>query len=313
MTLLCAVLAVGFAGAAGLFWWEVHEKHRLRLEHLRSLGVENRLGLPGFGGDSQGGNASFPDRVIEALLESSASTRRRQPLVTWLSSRCASAKLEERMRVAGLLGAANAEGYAELSLKMCACGGAAGLLVGALFSIEFCLLMGCVGGVLGWRSVRSSIDARVRKRVDEMERHLSEMLDVMALGMRSGLSFDRSLALYCERFSNSLSQSFALAQQQWSHGLQSRDEALRQLAHSYDSLLLGRVVENIIRSLRFGSSLAESLEIASAQARADFRTKKQEQVAKAPVKMLIPTGTLILPAMLLLVLGPVMLELMGGF
>ena len=38
----------------------------------------------------------------------------------------------------------------------------------------------------------------------------------------------------------------------------------------------------------------------------------EERVAKAPVKMMIPTGTLILPAMLLLVLGPVLLELMEG-
>ena len=33
----------------------------------------------------------------------------------------------------------------------------------------------------------------------------------------------------------------------------------------------------------------------------------------APVKMMMPTGALILPAMLLLVLGPVLLELANGF
>ena len=39
----------------------------------------------------------------------------------------------------------------------------------------------------------------------------------------------------------------------------------------------------------------------------------EERVAKAPVKMMLPTGTLILPAMLLLVMGPILLELAGGF
>ena len=43
------------------------------------------------------------------------------------------------------------------------------------------------------------------------------------------------------------------------------------------------------------------------------KTRLQEAIAKAPVKMMLPTGTLILPAMLLLVLGPVLLELMEGF
>lgn len=42
------------------------------------------------------------------------------------------------------------------------------------------------------------------------------------------------------------------------------------------------------------------------------RAQVEERVAKAPVKMMVPTGTLILPAMLLLVLGPVLLELMEG-
>lgn len=68
----------------------------------------------------------------------------------------------------------------------------------------------------------------------------------------------------------------------------------------------------MVRSLRFGSSLAGSLEAAAAEARAEHRARLEERVAKAPVKMMMPTGALILPAMLLLVLGPVLLELANG-
>jgi len=57
--------------------------------------------------------------------------------------------------------------------------------------------------------------------------------------------------------------------------------------------------------------LADNLDDAAAEARANYRTARQESVAKAPVKMMLPTSTLILPAMLILVLGPVLLELMG--
>lgn len=35
-------------------------------------------------------------------------------------------------------------------------------------------------------------------------------------------------------------------------------------------------------------------------------------MAKAPVKMMLPVATLILPAMLMLVMGPIMLDLMEG-
>ena len=66
-----------------------------------------------------------------------------------------------------------------------------------------------------------------------------------------------------------------------------------------------------VRSLRFGTSLAEAFESQAGEARAVRKARREEQVAKAPVKMLVPVGTLILPAMLVLVLGPVMIELMG--
>ena len=110
-----------------------------------------------------------------------------------------------------------------------------------------------------------------------------------------------------------LADALADAHRQWSCGLASRDEALRAVAASYDSPLFERVVENVVRSLRLGATVAENLEDAAREARSGYKARKQEQVAKAPVKMMVPTGVLILPAMLILVLGPVLLELAGGF
>jgi tight adherence protein C len=69
----------------------------------------------------------------------------------------------------------------------------------------------------------------------------------------------------------------------------------------------------MVRSLRFGTSIAESLEASAAEARETHKARMEERVAKVAVKMMLPVGGLILPAMLLLVLGPVLLELMEGF
>jgi len=55
------------------------------------------------------------------------------------------------------------------------------------------------------------------------------------------------------------------------------------------------------------------LDDAAVQSRAAWKAQLEEKVAKAPVKMMLPTGTLILPAMLLLVMGPILLELANGF
>lgn len=139
------------------------------------------------------------------------------------------------------------------------------------------------------------------------------MLEVISLGLRSGLTFDRSLHIYCDHFNNELVNSFSICQKKWEGGLISRDDALRELSASYESTLFGRVTDNIIRSLRFGSSLVEGLEEAALESRNIYKAQQEEIVSKAPVKMMIPTGTLILPAMLILILGPILLELSSGF
>lgn len=124
------------------------------------------------------------------------------------------------------------------------------------------------------------------------------------------MGFDQAFLLYCDYFKNSFSVACKEAYMQWSIGLVTRDEALRDLTDSYDSEILARIIGQIIRGLRFGNSLAQHLESSAYEVRNTHKSNVEEKVAKAPVKMLIPVGTLILPAMLIFILGPVLLELM---
>ena len=216
-------------------------------------------------------------------------------------------------RKAGLADEVSPEGFRECRARLALGAAVAGGLVGAVLSNELMVLLGAVGLAAGALAPRWAVSDAERRRAREVERHLSEMLEVTALGLRSGLSFDRSFELYGTHFETPFAEACASARRRWSLGLTTRDEALRDLAATYDSEQLARVVENMVRSLRFGSSLAEGLESAAAEARAEHRARLEERVAKAPVKMMMPTGALILPAMLLLVLGPVLLELANGF
>ena len=219
----------------------------------------------------------------------------------------------ERAQAAGLSTRIGAGAFCEARNRLTCIGAIAGMLIGVVFSTELGLALGvagaCIARSLPMRGLRDAVAAR---RTDA-ERHLSEMLEVVALGLRSGLTFDRSFALYGMHFDSGFARSCMLAQRRWALGLTTREEALRTLAASYDCDQLGRVIETIVRGLRFGSSLTGSLSEAAVQAREAYRTALAERVAKAPVKMMLPTGTLILPAMLLLVMGPILLELIGGF
>lgn len=213
---------------------------------------------------------------------------------------------------AGISSDITAEGFVEASLRLGIGMTCVGAVTGALFSTPLLVAGACGGFVVGVTMPTRALKALQQQRNLSLGCELPEMLEVCALGLRSGLSFDRSFALYSDHFASTLAGECARAQSLWTMGLMTREEALRDLANSYSSSTLNHCVESIIRSLRFGTSLVESLETSAAQARTDYHASIEEKVAKAPVKMMIPTGTLILPAMLLLVLGPVLLQLLGG-
>ena len=306
-----AAAACAFAALLGLWGWDAARRWQRRRRHRRALGGAGTTDAVGSAAASAGGSAD--DRVVAYLtaltrrLEGAAPHRWALPPLghpAWFGDHLARAGLGDAVSVAAC---------GEARVRLAAAGAALGGALGMAASPEAALLLAGAGGALGWRAPRWAVARRSRRRAEEMERHLSEMLDVVALGLRSGLSFDRSLALYGEHFDTLLAASLTGALRQWECGLATREEALRRVAASYDSPPFTRVVENVVRSLRFGASMADSLEDAAREARASYRARLQEQVAKAPVKMMVPTATLILPAMLMLVLGPVMLELIGGF
>ena len=216
------------------------------------------------------------------------------------------------IELAGFKNSMNSSGLALARFKFAIFGAIFFSLIGFIFSLEMMAIGFFAGLIFGFLYLDLVLKRRIEARTEELERHLPEMLEIISIGMRSGLSFDRAIEIYSANFKTALSHEFASAQKLWMSGIKSRDCALRDIARGYDSMVFSRIIESIIRNLRLGTSVAKSLLSASKEARASYKSKREEEVRKAPIKMMIPTGTLILPAMLILIMGPVMLELIGG-
>ncbi len=291
------VLGMGLAGS-----WRAAARRRA----ARARALDEALPLEGAGGLERG-----VIRLAMRLGHPGRGAPPRAPARTPRRGRKGSSSADLVKR-AGLEGRVDEDGLRAARLRLAGMGAAAGAVVGAVISLEMGLLLAAVAAAAGLYAPTWALRRLERERALELERSLPEMLEVVALGLRSGLSFDRSFQLYSMHFPSSFARSCASAQKSWSLGLRTRDEALRELAQSYRSDQLERTAERIVRSLRFGSALAPDLEAAAAEARARRRSQVEERVAKAPVKMMVPTGALILPAMLILILGPILLELMQG-
>jgi tight adherence protein C len=146
----------------------------------------------------------------------------------------------------------------------------------------------------------------VGKRRTACLRQMPQMLDVVCLGLSAGLSFDSSLELYCRRSHDVLARELASAMLSWQLGTCRRDEALRDLARRLDVASLDRFAGVVSQALAFGSPLAATLEKQAQAIRDEQRSLVEEEIERIPVRMLIPLGTLIVPAMLLAILGPLL-------
>lgn len=166
-------------------------------------------------------------------------------------------------------------------------------------------VLGALGPLRVWvRRYREDRErAALRARcLDE----LPELIDVVALGLSAGVSFDAALAIYCERYRTGLAARFAEAMQSWRLGVSSRRDALRALSGRLGVPALTTFCETVTESLDFGAPLAKTLVDQAEAVRRARRFAVEEQIEKAPVKMLVPTGVLVLPAMLLAILGPLL-------
>ena len=184
-----------------------------------------------------------------------------------------------------------------------------GLCVGLIDSPLSAVVGACSGVVLHVLLWKNALKKAQHQKAQHAEKHLSEMLEVLSLGLKSGLTFDVSFKLYASNFSVPFARDCLRAYESWAYGMQSRSQALQALSAAYCSQELQRVIASIIRSLHLGNALAATLHYESSVCREKRCLQLEKVVLKAPIKMMIPTGALILPAMLILIMAPMFLSM----
>ena len=135
---------------------------------------------------------------------------------------------------------------------------------------------------------------------------VSEMIDVVRLGLSAGLSFDAALEIFCANRRSVLAVRLERACMAWQVGVGTREDELLAAARDLDMRALETFAITVGQALALGAPLAETLAAQSREIRAAHRATVEREIERAPVKLLIPTGTLILPALLLSILGPLL-------
>lgn len=167
---------------------------------------------------------------------------------------------------------------------------------------------------LAWFAPALLVQSRAQRRMDDVDRALPELIDVLAATMEAGLGFAGSLQMVAERFDGPLGQEMRLTLQEQRMGLSS-EHALNNLVERCDTPSVRAFVRAVMQGESLGVSIAAMMRNLASETRARRRQLAQERIQKAPVKMLFPLIFLIFPALLIVLLYPAFTQvfaILGG-
>ena len=91
--------------------------------------------------------------------------------------------------------------------------------------------------------------------------------------------------------------------------LSDRGEALQNLAERTDMIAFRSLVAALLQTEKFGTSLTETLRVLSEDYRHTRLMAAENKAGKLPAMMTVPMITLMMPAFMLIILGPAMIQL----
>jgi tight adherence protein C len=155
------------------------------------------------------------------------------------------------------------------------------------------------------------IEFLIRRRSERLRRALPAALDLMVLSLEAGQSVDQAMV---ETSRSIRSMHPDLSAELYRVHLEarankSRLDAYRNLAGRNRQPELTQLVNVMIDSDRFGTSIAPALRTHARYLRTRFRQRAQEAAHKVSVKLIFPVFFLILPSVLLVTLAPALLQL----
>lgn len=174
------------------------------------------------------------------------------------------------------------------------------------------LILGLVFFFLGTRLPDFWLSRRIASRQQKIRRSLPNALDLITICVEAGYGLDAALAKVSEKTNGPLADELEHALLQVNLG-KPRSEALRDVARRTKVPDLQAFIATVIQAEQMGVSIASILRVQSDSMRVKRRQLAEEEAMKAPVKMLFPLVICILPAMLVVVLGPAAMKIASFF
>ena len=267
----------------------------------------------------------FEETTLELLRESGVQSgwveepRAAGALLRWAMAKLpepkdndAAVKVSRELVRAGFGRASAARMFRLVRVLAVAIGAILGLTVGYLLGYTGSkLIMVLMGGlVLGMMLPGYYLSKRARRRQLRIARQLSDVLDLLVVCVEAGLGLFEAVKIVGEETENQgqeIGQELSLVSGEVSAGL-GLGEALRNLAERTAVEDMKPLAATLIQSEQLGAQIGPALRSSSDMLRSKRRLRAEEAAQKTTIKILFPLVLFILPAMLIAILAPALIQ-----
>jgi tight adherence protein C len=163
--------------------------------------------------------------------------------------------------------------------------------------------------ILGWLAPAFIVDRKARKRREQIEKDLPDLIDLVVVTLEAGLSFPQSLRLAATKIKEPLAGEVRLTLQEQNMGL-TLVEALENFLSRIDTPGVRMFARSIAQGEIMGVSTGQIMRNLAIELRKRRKAYAEERAQKAPVKMLFPIAFLIMPALFIVLLVPMVIIIM---
>ncbi|UVE17107.1 type II secretion system F family protein [Pseudomonas sp. LS44] len=183
------------------------------------------------------------------------------------------------------------------------------------FSLTLALLLAAGAAGVGWLAPAVYVGKRKAARINRLRAAFPDALDLMVVCVESGLALPQAIERVADEMAVSqveLAEELALVNAEIRAGIPSA-QALKGLALRTGLDDVQGLVSLLAQSIRFGTSIADTLRIYAEEFR-DRRTQAaEEQAAKVGTKLVFPLIFCLWPSFFLVAIGPALIGVFKAF
>ncbi|MBI3869695.1 MAG: type II secretion system F family protein [Verrucomicrobia bacterium] len=172
--------------------------------------------------------------------------------------------------------------------------------------ILFYLALALAGFLLPLMNIRE----KAASRQQSVALQLPDMLDLLTISVEAGLDFSAAMKRVVEKHRpGALRDELERCFHETERLGKGRNEALREMASRVRLQDLSAVVSALIQANQLGVSIGPILRVQSDMLRTRRSQRAEKAAHEAPVKMLAPLILCIMPAVFIMILGPVIIQM----